>query len=55
MYRLRNCAYVDFQNEALAFQAHRQLNGYVMFISSCAIFIIHYISFYEANGLLFVG
>ncbi|KAL5547126.1 hypothetical protein UlMin_006813 [Ulmus minor] len=25
--QLRNCAYVDFQNEALAFQAHRQLNG----------------------------
>ncbi|KAM6567806.1 hypothetical protein CsatA_026934 [Cannabis sativa] len=25
--RLRNCAFLDFQNEALAFQAHRQLNG----------------------------
>lgn len=25
--RLRNCAFVDFKNEALASQAHRQLNG----------------------------
>ncbi|XP_050369662.1 U11/U12 small nuclear ribonucleoprotein 65 kDa protein [Argentina anserina] len=25
--RLRNCAFVDFQNEGLAYQAHRQLNG----------------------------
>nr|XP_048333104.1 U11/U12 small nuclear ribonucleoprotein 65 kDa protein isoform X1 [Ziziphus jujuba var. spinosa] len=25
--RLRNCAFVDFQNEALALQAQRQLNG----------------------------
>ncbi|TYG95593.1 hypothetical protein ES288_A11G280400v1 [Gossypium darwinii] len=26
--KLRNCAFVDFKNEALASQAHRQLNGY---------------------------
>ncbi|XP_010528771.1 PREDICTED: U11/U12 small nuclear ribonucleoprotein 65 kDa protein [Tarenaya hassleriana] len=25
--RLRNCAFVDFKNEAIASQAHRQLNG----------------------------
>ncbi|KAK0598958.1 hypothetical protein LWI29_001080 [Acer saccharum] len=25
--RLRNCAFVDFKNEALALQGHRQLNG----------------------------
>ncbi|XP_022718968.1 LOW QUALITY PROTEIN: U11/U12 small nuclear ribonucleoprotein 65 kDa protein-like [Durio zibethinus] len=25
--KLRNCAFVDFKNEALAYQAHRQLNG----------------------------
>lgn len=27
--RLRNCAFVDFTNEALALQAQRQLNGYI--------------------------
>ncbi|XP_028078534.1 U11/U12 small nuclear ribonucleoprotein 65 kDa protein isoform X3 [Camellia sinensis] len=26
--RVRNCAFVDFKSEALASQAHRQLNGY---------------------------
>ncbi|XVE90090.1 hypothetical protein DITRI_Ditri20bG0049100 [Diplodiscus trichospermus] len=25
--KLKNCAFVDFKNEALAYQAHRQLNG----------------------------
>ncbi|XVF30911.1 hypothetical protein REPUB_Repub16aG0099300 [Reevesia pubescens] len=25
--KLRNCAFVDFKNEALAYQSHRQLNG----------------------------
>ncbi|XP_062113658.1 U11/U12 small nuclear ribonucleoprotein 65 kDa protein [Humulus lupulus] len=25
--RMRNCAFLDFPNDALAFQAHRQLNG----------------------------
>ncbi|XVF06518.1 hypothetical protein REPUB_Repub06bG0055300 [Reevesia pubescens] len=25
--KLRNCVFVDFKNEALAYQAHRQLNG----------------------------
>ncbi|XP_059463641.1 U11/U12 small nuclear ribonucleoprotein 65 kDa protein-like isoform X2 [Corylus avellana] len=26
--KLRNCVFLDFKNEALAYQAHRQLNGY---------------------------
>lgn len=30
--RLRNCAFVDFKSEALAIQAHRQLNGYLFFV-----------------------
>jgi hypothetical protein len=29
--RLRNCAFLDFNNEALAYQAQRQLNGYFFF------------------------
>lgn len=30
IFRLRNCAFVDFTNEALALQALRQLNGYII-------------------------
>lgn len=40
--RVRNCAFVDFKSEALATQAHRQLNGYLFFILDKVVLFFFY-------------